>query len=60
MHSFCKTKNLILLLFSSEQMGRIQCPLLAVLGEDDQIRPSYESVMDVSVECCWHALQRAS
>ena len=37
------------LLFVSEQMGRLQCPLLLVVGEDDQNWPAYESAMDVSL-----------
>lgn len=41
-------------------MGRLQCPLLAVLGEDDQNRPSYESAMDVSVKCCLYVLHKLS
>ncbi|XP_058502354.1 acyl-coenzyme A thioesterase 5-like isoform X1 [Solea solea] len=28
-------------------MGRLQCPLLLVVGEDDQTMPSYESAMDM-------------
>lgn len=36
------------LLFVFEQVGRLQCPLLLVVGEDDQNWPAYESAMDVS------------
>lgn len=43
-------KHLNLLLFVSEQMGRIQCPLLVVIGEDDHNWPVTESAEDVSPE----------
>uniref|UniRef100_A0A4W6DDA0 Acyl-CoA thioesterase 19 n=1 Tax=Lates calcarifer TaxID=8187 RepID=A0A4W6DDA0_LATCA len=37
----------LFLLFVSEQVGRLQCPLLLVVGEDDQNWPAYESAMDM-------------
>ncbi|XP_035520713.1 peroxisomal succinyl-coenzyme A thioesterase-like [Morone saxatilis] len=37
----------MLLLFVSEQVGQLQCPLLLVVGEDDQNWPTYESAMDM-------------
>ena len=42
-------KSETLLLFVSEQVGRLQCPLLLVVGEDDQNWCAYESAMDVSL-----------
>lgn len=33
---------------TAEQVGRLQCSLLLVVGEDDQNWPSYESALDVS------------
>uniref|UniRef100_A0A4W6DCV0 Acyl-CoA thioesterase 19 n=1 Tax=Lates calcarifer TaxID=8187 RepID=A0A4W6DCV0_LATCA len=40
----------LFLLFVSEQVGRLQCPLLLVVGEDDQNWPAYESAMDEMME----------
>lgn len=40
------------MLFRVMQMGRLQCPLLAVVGEDDQNWATYEAAIDVSVEKC--------
>lgn len=51
-HSFCSNKLLNQILFPSEQMGRIQCPVLSVLGDDDPTLPSNESAVDVSLDCC--------
>uniref|UniRef100_A0A3P8TUT6 Acyl-CoA thioesterase 19 n=1 Tax=Amphiprion percula TaxID=161767 RepID=A0A3P8TUT6_AMPPE len=34
-------------LFVSEQMGRLQCPLLLVVGEDDQSWPASEAAKDI-------------
>lgn len=39
----------VLLLFVSEQVGRLKCPLLLVLGDDDQNWPAQESALDVSL-----------
>ncbi|CAM9279698.1 unnamed protein product, partial [Lampetra planeri] len=36
-----------LLLFVSGRVGRLQCPLLAVVGEDDQNWPTVESAQDM-------------
>lgn len=45
-----------LLLFVSEQVGRLQCPLMLVVGEDDQNWPAHESAMDVSLLACEQVL----
>uniref|UniRef100_A0A671YKS8 Acyl-CoA thioesterase 19 n=1 Tax=Sparus aurata TaxID=8175 RepID=A0A671YKS8_SPAAU len=37
----------VLLLFVSEQVGRLKCPLLLVLGDDDQNWPAQESALDM-------------
>lgn len=47
----------MLLLFVSEQVGRLQCPLLLVVGEDDQMWPAYESAQDVSLLTRQHPVQ---
>lgn len=36
--------------FVSEQVGKLQVPLLLVVGQDDQNWPAEESAMDVSLE----------
>lgn len=36
-------------IFVSEQVGRLRCPLLLVVAEDDQSWPTVESAMDVSL-----------
>ena len=46
-----------LLWFVSGQVGRLQCPLLLVVGEDDQVLPSHESAMDVSIIKWQHPVQ---
>ena len=42
-------KSELFVLFVPEQVGRIKCPLLLVVGEDDQNWPAQESAVDVSL-----------